>query len=86
MTPGSFASTGSMATARSRQTASLLTNGRVLVAGGFGAISAAELFDADPATGSFSSTGSMGLGRSDRRATLLNDGRVLVTGRRDNSA
>jgi hypothetical protein len=62
----------------------LLKNGKVLVAGGFGAITSAELFD--PVSGSFSSTGSMGTGRSDHTATLLNDGKVLVTGGRDKSA
>src|SRR5215470_16957367 len=73
--------TGSMGTARSTHTATLLPNGKVLVAGGSnvsGYLSSAELFD--PGTGTWTETGSMGTERSDHTATLLPNGKVLVAG------
>jgi hypothetical protein len=79
---GNFSPTGSLNAARTQQTATLLLNGMVLVAGGRdssgNALATAELFD--PAAGSFSPTGSMANARFSHTATLLNDGRVLVTG------
>jgi WD40 repeat protein len=65
-----------MEVARAMQTATLLNNGRVLVAGGGAAT--AELYD--PTTGRFTSTGSMSEARSGQTATLLADGRVLIVG------
>ena len=72
--------TGSMSTARVNHTATLLNDGRVLVAGGQAdlLLSSAEIFD--PASGTWSLTGSMSAGRSRHTATLLSDGRVLVAG------
>src|SRR5205823_6573546 len=55
--PHGFKATGSMATARASHTATLLQNGRVLVAGGTntsGDTTTAEIYD--PNTGSFSAT------------------------------
>ena len=83
---GSFTATaGSLATARSDHSATLLSNGKVLIAGGqvlTGPVSAgtnsAELFD--PANGTFSSAGSMFTSRWVRTATELNDHRVLLAG------
>ncbi len=85
---GTFTATGSMQEARYSHTATLLSGGRVLIAGGDGAmrssspaarpLSSAELYD--PATGTFSPTGSMAQGRDDFTATLLPDGHVLVPG------
>jgi hypothetical protein len=75
---GSFSATGSMATARSFHTATLLPAGTVLVAGGGDDNSTAEVFD--PATGTFSITGGMEVGRSGHTATLLSNGSVLVAG------
>jgi hypothetical protein len=61
--------------------ASLLPDGRVLVAGGFSAsgwLSSAEVFD--PSTGRWSRTGSMTTAREHASATLLGTGGVLVAG------
>ena len=74
---GVFSSTGSMSTGRSYHTATLLPNGKVLVAGGYN-VASAEVYD--PATGLFSSTGSMSTGRFLPTATLLPNGKVLVAG------
>jgi hypothetical protein len=82
-----FIATGSMSIVRTGYTATLLSNGKVLVAGGFvpgtGPLASAELFD--PATGTFSATGSMGIARSSHTASLLKDGRVLVAGGTDSN-
>ena len=82
---GTFTATGSMLTARGYHTATLLSNGKVLITGGLTPtstaamlVSAAELYD--PASGKFSSTGSMTVPRASHAATLLPDGRVLITG------
>ncbi len=79
--PTGFSATGSMATARDGSTATLLSDDRVLVAGGsgeLGALATAELYD--PRTGEFSPTGSMTEPRAYHTATLLSDGRVLIAG------
>jgi hypothetical protein len=70
-----------MGVARAGHTATLLSDGRVLVAGGWdaeGSISAAEIYDPDTKT--FSSAGDMTVARSGHTATLLDDGRVLIVG------
>ncbi len=68
------------------QSATLLPNGLVLVAGGWGTrpLASAELYNM--ATNTFTSTGSMHSARSDHTATLLPDGKVLLTGGYDGSA
>jgi hypothetical protein len=78
---GKFTPTGSMTDPRWLGTATLLPNGRVLVAGGAtngGALAEAELYD--PAAGKFSPTGSPAVPRGGHTATLLSDGRVLIAG------
>jgi hypothetical protein len=82
--PGSFCAAGLMADARERPTATLLQDGRVLVAGGTNLgrpLDTAELFD--PKTGTFSATGSMVSARWGHTATLLRDGRVFIAGGED---
>ncbi len=61
--------------------ATLLTNGRLLVVGGVtstGGTAAADLFD--PVAATWTPVAPMGTMRSSHAATLLADGRVLVTG------
>src|SRR6266478_549599 len=79
--PFTFATTGSLDTARYRHTATLLPNGKVLVAGGVnssGSLASAELYD--PATGTWTATGDLGGERGLHTATLLPNGKVLVAG------
>jgi N-acetylneuraminic acid mutarotase len=71
---GTWTNTGSMTNARVGHTAILLSNGKVLVAGGGGA----ELYD--PATETWTVTGAMTTNRARHTATLLPNGRVLVAG------
>jgi N-acetylneuraminic acid mutarotase len=83
-TTGKWSTTGSMASSRVDFTATLLPDGKVLVAGGWdnsgdgsgNALATAELYN--PTDGTWSTTGSMTSNRVDFTATLLPDGKVLV--------
>ncbi|HEY0839650.1 MAG TPA: kelch repeat-containing protein, partial [Vulgatibacter sp.] len=90
-------SCSSLAAPRAGHTATLLQDGRVLLAGGFRVLASgaetdvtdtAEIFD--PLTGAFSSAGKMCAGsdcmpRAHGQAALLRDGRVLIVGGIDGS-
>src|SRR5439155_1607769 len=87
---GSWTTAASMAEPRAFYSATLLDDGRVLVAGGFvrtngigpplgGHYSAgAEIYD--PTSETWSPTGQLATGRAGHAAVLLDDGRVLVAG------
>jgi hypothetical protein len=77
--------TGTLNTARCQHTATLLSNGLVLIAGGVGPtpglyywLDSAELYD--PVAQTFSLTGTLNYPRGNIPATLLNTGMVLVAG------
>jgi hypothetical protein len=76
-----FSSVGSMATPLAYQTATLLQNGTVLIAGGdnnAGITPTAEIYN--PSTNTFSPTGTMSVARYSSTATLLTDGTVMIAG------
>ena len=85
--PGSLKPAGAMIDARFNHTATLLKDGRVLLAGGReqaeNILASAELFD--PASGEFSPTEAMKSKRVGHTATLLPNGKVLVAGGSDNN-
>jgi len=84
---GSWLPTGTLNVARSHHTATLLSNGQVLVTGGYGppsspgvlaARDSAEIYD--PASGAWRYAASMKGPRADHKAVGLADGGVLVIG------
>ena len=83
---GTFAPTGSMAAAHYGGTATLLSNGNVLIAGGSGPCTpsgcmnenTAEIYN--PGTGTFTSTGNMLISGSEQTAALLPNGKLLFVG------
>jgi hypothetical protein len=89
---GTFSSTGSMSSGQARAAATLLADGRVLIAGGSVwsaspgyavSVSSAEIYD--PSSGAFHSVGPMASAREDPVAALLADGSALVAGGRSAS-
>jgi hypothetical protein len=80
---GNFSKTGSMTTGRDLPTATLFTNGSILITGGQGsdgALPSAELYDFSKSK--FAATGSLVNASAGQTATLLPNGDVLVTGGR----
>ena len=87
---GTFSRAGTMSTARTDHTASLLSDGKVLIVGGnvpcsltlcgtvLNAFSTAELYD--PGANLFSSTGSLATARFQHTATVLPSGLVVIAG------
>jgi hypothetical protein len=79
-TTGIWSSTGNLNNARLKHTATLLPDGKVLVASGYNSygvdVPSAELYD--PATRAWSTTGSLNTARWGHTATLLPNGMVLV--------
>ena len=83
---GRWAATGPMSTARQNPSATLLSNGRVLVAGGtmyhrpqYVTLASAEIYDA--VTGLWTLTGSMNVARNEQTAVLLlPGGQAMVIG------
>ena len=79
---GTWTTTGSLATARSLNTVTLLPSGKVLVDGrtrqGDVPLASAEVYD--PASGTWAATGSLTAPRRAHSATLLPNGKVLVAG------
>ena len=76
---GTFGATRNMTMARADGTATLLQNGKVLIAGGDDVDSlllSAELYD--PAAGKFTATGNMTAASNNLTATLLQSGKVLI--------
>ena len=85
--PASFTVVGSTTIPRSMNTATLLQNGLVLLAGGKNSsnysTASAELYN--PATKTFTATGSMTTPRAFHVAVLLPNGMVLIVGGNDDS-
>ena len=77
---GAWSDAGSIGTGRYKHTATLLADGRVLVAGGYNGYYLAIAQYYSPEDGTWANTDSLGLGRRNHTATLLADGRVLVAG------
>jgi hypothetical protein len=81
---GVWTATGSLADARFSHSATLLSNGKVLVAGGGDdavILTSAEQYD--PASGIWVTSGGLGSGRYAHTATVLSNGKVLVGGGSD---
>jgi len=81
---GEWTATCAMADSRATHTATVLNNGKVMVAGGMGmddeenVLASAELYD--PATGTWVTISPMNVIRTHHTATLLNNGQVLIAG------
>jgi hypothetical protein len=78
---GAFRPGPRLLSARGGQTATVLVDGRVLLAGGWsdaGMLASTEIYD--PASGGFRSAGTMAFARAGHTATRLRDGRVVLAG------
>jgi len=79
-TTKSFTAISSLTTPRVNQSATLLPNGKVLIAGGYdgNSISTTEIYD--PESKTFTQGPNMNTARYGHTATLLNDGKILLAG------
>ena len=77
---GNWTTVGNLNSRRWDHTASLLTNGKVIVIGGadYYSLNDVELYD--PSTGSWTYTENLNTRRVYHTATMLSDGRLLVAG------
>lgn len=78
---GKWTRTGDLGSAREKHSATLLPNGKVLVAAGDrdgSSLASAQLYD--PSSGTWAGAGNLGVTRSDQTASLLPNGKVLVVG------
>ncbi len=77
-----WSNTGIMNYGRDYHSASVLTNGKVLVTGGYNIINSYLNITAlyDPSTGVWTITGSMNYARCIHKASVLTNGQVLVAG------
>ncbi|MCG3159248.1 MAG: hypothetical protein JMDDDDMK_00234 [Acidobacteria bacterium] len=83
---GQWSATGNLNFARRRHTATLLSNGKVIIAGGEGTsgapLSEAEIFDTmgNGGAGVFTQINNINHARSKHTAILMNDGQALIMG------
>lgn len=86
-TTNQWSNGGTLAIARQNHTATLLTDGTILITGGYiGSDRTGSVEIYDPSTQTCRSAAPLLLARHDHSATLLQDGRVLVTGGRSGGA
>jgi hypothetical protein len=78
-----FSTTGNLNTGRYNHTATLLSNGQVLIVGGGVHLASTELYN--PASGAFSVTANLNTGRTDHATVLLTNGAALTMGGYDGS-
>jgi N-acetylneuraminic acid mutarotase/PKD repeat protein len=84
---GTWSPAGDLSNARVLHTASLLPNGKILVAGGWNGsnvLASAQLYD--PGSNTWNAAGSLAVARGWHSATLLPNGKVLVVGGSSDSA
>ncbi len=88
--PGFWLLTGSLAQGRHTHTATLLLDGRVVVAGGMQdyltdcpGLNSVEIYD--PSVGMWDSAATLNQGRTNHTATLLENGKILVAGGKDSN-
>jgi N-acetylneuraminic acid mutarotase len=80
LSTGTWTTTGNMSSARAGHTASVFTNGKVLVTGGSNGsyLNSADLYD--PSTGTWTNTDNMVSPRSAHTASILANEKILVAG------